>query len=296
MSKVDELRKKYGSVTTTTFNRFVEGDKTPTKKYLEYMLKSWVNRQENWCPSTSTGLIKLVNEFDSLLPYIENKDIYSKEYNDLSLLKISLTKANEIKEEKTFDRDQHVLVLDETDEYLLLQPKTHRGSLRYGAGTRWCTASKNNPSTFVSHQKAGCLVYLIDKKGDKGKNYNKIAFYFRNSQSFLSERFEIYNANDSQVKDNSLLSNGWKFETLVKLTFIYRTFASEWDKTRTAIQNIENVNNILSAINFDTLSKSVEIVEKSSYSDYISDVRSSIEQFINNIKKFENARFTTAEN
>ena len=296
MSKVDELRKKYSSVTTATFNRFVQGDKTPTKKYLEYMLKSWVNKEKNWCPSTSPSLIRLVNEFDSLLPYIENKDIYSKDYNDVSLLKVTIARAEEIREEKTFNREEHVLVLDETDEYLFIQPKTHRGSLRYGAGTRWCTASRNNPSTFESHKKSGCLVYLIDKSGNKGKNYNKIAFYFRNGLGFLNEGFEIYNANDSRVRDNVVLSNGWKYETLLKLTFIFRTFALEWYNTRTAIQNIENVKNILNAINFNTLSKSMEVVEKSSYSDYISDVRSSIEQFINNIKKFENARFTTAEN
>ena len=32
MSKVDELRSKYSTVSTATFNKFVEADKTPTKK------------------------------------------------------------------------------------------------------------------------------------------------------------------------------------------------------------------------------------------------------------------------
>ena len=296
MSKVEELRKKYISITTTTFNRFVEGDKTSTKKYLEYMLKSWDNRSKNFCPSTSAALIKLVNKFDSLLPFIQNKDIYAKEYSDISLLKVVIARAEEIKDEKTFVRDEHVLVLEETDEYLLIQPKTHRGSLKYGAGTRWCTASKGNPNVFENHKKGGCLVYLIDKKGDKGKNYNKVAFYFRNGGGYFSESFEIYNANDSRVKDLAVIGGNWRQETIMRLSFIFRSFASEWHKTRTAIQNIENVTNILNAIDFNTLSKSMEVVEKSSYSDYISDVRSSVEQFINNLKNFQNARFTTTKN
>ena len=81
MSKVDELRKKYPNVTTVTFNKFVNGDKTNTKKYLPFMLKTWVNR--NGYINTSADLVKLVNMFDELLPYIENKDIYSKNYENI---------------------------------------------------------------------------------------------------------------------------------------------------------------------------------------------------------------------
>jgi len=41
MSKVEELRLKYPKVTKPTFNKFVDADFTPTKKYLEFMLKTW---------------------------------------------------------------------------------------------------------------------------------------------------------------------------------------------------------------------------------------------------------------
>lgn len=296
MSKIDELRKKYSGVTTASFNRLVEGDKTPTKKYLEYMLKSWSNRDKNFCPTNTASLIKLVNDFDSLLPYISNKDIYDKEYSDVSMLRVIIARAEEVKEEKTFNRDEHVLVLDETDEYLFIQPKTHKGSLRYGAGTKWCTASKYNPSTFESHKKSGCLVYLIDKAGNKEKNYNKVAFYFRNPSSYFNSHFEVYNANDTSVKDTNVISAGWKMETIMKLSFIFRCFSIEWSKTRTALSEIEKVQSILKTIDFNSLSKSMEVVEKSSYSDYISNVQNEIGEFINNIKTFQNARCITTQN
>ena len=42
MSKVEELRKNYSRISETTFKKFVNGDNTPTKKYLKYMLDSWM--------------------------------------------------------------------------------------------------------------------------------------------------------------------------------------------------------------------------------------------------------------
>ncbi len=82
MSKVDDLRQKYQIVAKSTFNKFVEGDKTPTKKYLEYMLKAWTERQDYTHKRTIGGIIENVLLFDALISYIENKDIYSKEYSD----------------------------------------------------------------------------------------------------------------------------------------------------------------------------------------------------------------------
>ena len=148
MSKVDELRKKYPNVTTVTFNKFVNGDKTNTKKYLPFMLKTWVNR--NGYISTSADLVKLVNMFDELLPYIENKDIYSKDYENIKYFVDVINKAVDVKEEKSFVREEHVNILEETDEYILLQPKTHKGSLVYGAKTRWCR-SEEHTSELQSH-------------------------------------------------------------------------------------------------------------------------------------------------
>ena len=45
MAKIDELRKKYPNVVMSVADRFFEGDKTPTKKYLEFMFKIFFG----WC-------------------------------------------------------------------------------------------------------------------------------------------------------------------------------------------------------------------------------------------------------
>ena len=58
MSKVEELKAKYPKITAAVFNRFVEGDKTKTKKYLPFMLKTWVNKTSEI--TNSIHLIQLV--------------------------------------------------------------------------------------------------------------------------------------------------------------------------------------------------------------------------------------------
>ena len=83
MSKVAELREKYQKVTNYIFEKLESGDQTKTKKYLEYMLKTWSNKKECNYPSNSyMKLVNTVNEFDKLLPYIQNKDIYHPDYYD----------------------------------------------------------------------------------------------------------------------------------------------------------------------------------------------------------------------
>ena len=212
MSKVDELRSKYSTVSTATFNKFVEADKTPTKKYLEYLLKSWISRSQNSSPNTTQGLIKLVLEFDQLLPYITNKDIYAKEFTDISYLKLVIARAEEVKEEKTFVKEDHVSVLLENEEFLLLQPLTHRGSLRYGSQTKCCTASKNDPDVFRRYNRNGLLFYLIDKKETKTKNYNKVAFYLAFNNDAITGGLQIYNSSDSHVYSDNLTDGGWSEE------------------------------------------------------------------------------------
>ena len=116
MSKIDDLRVKYSSLKPDSFNRLVNGDETPTKKYAEFLLKTWSNRANNACVRTIDNLIDLVKKFDGLLPYIIEKDIYHKSYFNINVLKNVVNVAEEEKDSKTFDRADHVEVLYEDDE------------------------------------------------------------------------------------------------------------------------------------------------------------------------------------
>lgn len=292
MSKVEELRSKYSNLTAATFTKFVDGDKTPTKKYLEFMLRTWTNRNENFCPSTVASLISLVKNFDELLPYIENKDIYSKDYYDVSILKLVIVRAQEIKEEKTFVKEEHVLILDDTEEYILVQPLSHRGSLRYGAQTRWCTAAKNEVSTFARYAKSGLLVYLIDKKGDKSSSYKKVAFHQNYSYDIITSGLNIFNSNDSEVSSDTLLSSGWSEEVVLRATTIYKIMFSKEKKLKKSKDYINNFSETITKLNFDSLVEHVSLLEQSKTNDYTSTIKEQISSLLNKLNEINYARFT----
>ena len=263
MSKITDLREKYSKVTESTFNRIVESDKTATKKYCDFLLKTWSNRSENGCPSTINGLVKLVDSFNELLPYIPCKDIYDGRYGDIYCLERVLEEAAALKDEKTFVREEHVNVLDETDDYLFVQPITHKGSLKYGANTRWCTASKNNPATFNSYAKSALLAYLIDKTDKTTPQYRKLAFYSNWNNGGVTNNIEIYNTSDSTCQDKSIMSGGWSDETLLKMVTIYRMKFITHKKIKDSIDAVNSFGNTLKRLDFDLLKDSLEKLEQS---------------------------------
>jgi hypothetical protein len=293
MSKVDELRSKYSTISLATFNKFVEADKTSTKKYLEYFLKSWVSRSQNSCPNTTQGLISLVLQFDQLLPYIPNKDIYAKEFSDVSYLKLVIARAEEVKEEKTFVREDHATVYMENEEFLLLQPLTHRGSLRYGAQTKWCTASKNDPDVFRRYNRNGLLFYLIDKKETKTKNYNKVAFYLAFTNDVIASGIQIYNSADSHVYTDNLTDGGWSEEEIMRLTTLFRLVFLREKKLKKSKDFVTQFSDTLTKLNFESLLEHLGILEQNRKIDYISDIQ---EKINNLVKNLNDARFTTAKN
>jgi hypothetical protein len=285
MSKVDELRAKYPKVTNAVINKFIEGDKTKTKKYLPFMLKTWVDRTSEI--TNSTHLVQLVNMFDELLPYIENKDIYHKDYGSITHFLSVLNDAMVDKEENTFNRDEHAEVIEETDDYILLHPKTHRGSLKYGANTKWCTASKNSPSTFTSYSKNGFLVYLLSKK-DKGPVYTKLAFYIRKHQDMMTGFIECYNMADKEFETGLLIDgNYWEADTLFKLITKIRLKAYQYQKLMVSKERIEDVLIRLESVNFETLTSSIEVLEKMNNIDYISNAKQKINDFVSKLEKIK---------
>lgn len=288
MSKIDELKNKYSSITNQMFEKFVEGDTTPTKKYLEFLLKCWSKRQTNGCVRTSTLLIELVSKFDSLLPYIENKDIYHKDYSWIPNLQRIVENAETEKDLKTFDRTDHVEVLYEDDKILFIIPKTHKGSLKYGASTRWCTASKSNEGTFKNYTKSGLLAYLIDKTDKTDKVYKKLAFYSSWSEGGVTNGVAIYNTSDHTCHDKAIIRGGWDDETLLKMMTFYRLKFITYKKIKESIDNVNSFGATLKRLNFDLLKDSLEKLEQSIEPSYISNLKENIDSFLEklNTKKY----------
>lgn len=94
---------------------------------------------------------------------IVNKDIQQYDsWNDI----IDATCMAEIKQ-KEKEYKKQIITLHDDEEWLLLKPLSFDASLTYGAATKWCTASKNNPEYFDRYSTNGVLVYILNRKTNK---------------------------------------------------------------------------------------------------------------------------------
>jgi hypothetical protein len=283
MSKVDNLREKYQKINNTTFQKFVNADTTPTKKYLEFYLKVWSNTVHRRM-ITIDKLIKMVNQFHELLPYVsdDSKDIYSLDIISLSGVIYS---AEKTKDEKGFNREEHIHVIEENDNYLILSPKTFKGSLKYGYGTKWCTASKDNPNYFTKYSKEGTLVYVIYKKEVKRNNVQKVAFYLKNKDCPYTGTIEIYNQSDTITLGNEMVKSGWSSENVFRVTTLIRGYMVKAREIKTAIESVEHVTKLLSSIDIINLAENLTIIELTKNNDYTLKVKETVNEFIEKLKQ-----------
>jgi hypothetical protein len=255
MAKIDELKIKYPKVTTTVSNTFFNGDVTPTKKYLEYMFKYWANRNR-FDPYSSKDIVKMVNKFDMLLPYIQNKDIYSKQYEAINQLEIVVNESEKIKLEKEFIREDHVDVIFENDDFLLLRPKTFQGSNKYGANTKWCTTGRNQ-NYFKDYMRSSFLIYLISKK-ERSKNYNKVAFLTGKVHTLINP-IKIWNQMDTEISnEGTLIKNGWGAFEIFEIFSKIRAYCYEESYKETIKGEINGVITKLESIDIDNFFKNID--------------------------------------
>jgi hypothetical protein len=145
----------------------------PHPKYLDYALNYSCCGNYGGSPVDIDNLLRNFHRL-SEKGYIENKDIYSPEYkitedsmgfaraeNLINVVEEAM-KLEEIKEkEKELQKD--VDKIYEDSRWRVVVPKSHKASCYYGAGTKWCTTSKDNPNYFKTYTNKAVLFYLIDK-------------------------------------------------------------------------------------------------------------------------------------
>lgn len=293
MSKVDELKNKYSRLTSPTFQKISDGDKTPTKKYLEFMLNLWTNRTQRNGPPVINKMTDIVQRFENCLPYISNKDIYSKDYYDFNNLEDVVYDAENARDEKTFSMNEHCEVIEETESYLLIRPLTIRGSLKYGANTKWCTASKKYPTQFENYTNRGLLLYLISKNKTIGDGVNKVALYSEYHSNPISSSISVYDTYDKLISDVKLIEKGWKMEELFKIVTYFRSRLFELSLTKKSRDFVSNFTTLIGNLNLTDLQKHVKTLESTRNNSYISELDSTIKDFIKNLKLIQDGFINT---
>ena len=281
MGKIDDLRARYYKVNKITFQRIVSGDTTPTKKYLEYMLKIWETKSDFL---TIDMLIRKVTLFEELLPFIENKDIYSRVYKDFNYLSEVVSAAQAKRDDNQYIRDEHVDVLVECENYLLVSPKTYEGSLKYGASTKWCTASTSTDQSFRDYTRTGVLCYLIDKTHRIQKNYEKVGIHISSIDEILITQAKMYNVVDAEVTTRTLVNSGWSLEDLVIILTKVRVYGVERSLVKKAEENIKTAIKTIESFNIEEIFKSITYIESQDTIN-LDEQKNTINQFIEELQK-----------
>jgi len=283
MNKVEKIKEKYKStIPTRTFNLLANGDTTSTKKYLEYMCSVWPSVRK------SSLIVNTIKEFDTLLPYITNKDIYSFPYTAFVNLLATVEQAKIDKEEKTFNRSEHADVLIENDDYILLVPLTYRGSLKYGANTKWCTASKHTQHSFNRYTQEGYLFYLIRKKPNNNL-WDKVAFYLEHSDGIFGQ-IEIYISSDSQVVGKAfLLSSDWLVSQFAEVYAAINTYVFKNEVLRVKKKEVQDFVKVVEKLNLTKVLESYNFIKQMGESEHVvSEVNSDFKVLVDKIKSMRN--------
>lgn len=290
IKKIESLREKYGPFVESTFKRLIEGDPSDNFKYTEFLLRTWSKRNTNNCPSNTLDLIKYIHAFDALLPYIEvqDRDIYSKKYYDIENLEHVIISAEEKKEESTFNREEHCEVYVENDEYIFLSPKTFRGSMKYGANTKWCTASKKNPATFDRYKNDGFLCYLINKNNNINGLSNKVAIYCDlRVNPYSGGDLMIFNIRDVQVNETIMIKDGWDEDELFKIFMIYRRIFAEKKKYKNSKEYVSKFIKKIDSLDFDEFNNHVKSLTNGQDINFIDSITNKFKIINEKIKQLD---------
>ena len=195
--------------------KLIDGDPSATKKYSEWMIKQMISLGDPITFSVADNVnlfIDLIESFHKSATAIKPEDIDYAEstssFVDASKIKSSPKDINKysiwgLQAVMNAVRQRQIMVqkekevkgesdrIYEDNRFLIVQPYSHGASCYYGAGTKWCTTTKDDTRYFDKYSEEGNLFYIIDKSS-KDSTWGKMALFVRSSG-----KTEVYDQKDS---------------------------------------------------------------------------------------------------
>jgi hypothetical protein len=221
-NRIDDVKKKFPTLDPAIIDYFVTVDPSGNNKYLEWMAKAMTHRPTtdsimdiidnyNWndgyWEDVASYIGDIVKKFHQLLPYMVHTneqgkkegttDLYLYKFTDSEMihyLKFDIDRAQERKDKK----DELKKYKSEVDKifddknWLVVRAKTWEASCHYGAGTKWCTTSRDTDSHFKRETDRQFLIYVINKNKTSDDPLYKVAWqipYNRKINKYM--RFEL---------------------------------------------------------------------------------------------------------
>lgn len=189
---------KPGFVDQATFDQLKALDPTPTFKYLEKIIGFYLNDKVH-----IKELGQVVSRFHTLLNrnQVKTRDINAfKSFNDLrSETQSSETQYALKKEIKSRSKDYDRVYEDR--DWIVIIPRTHEASCKYGAGTKWCTSAED-AGHYKSYTEIGItLYYIISKKFTKENRFYKMAV----AVNYFDDGMKCFDSLDDSISFEKVL-------------------------------------------------------------------------------------------
>jgi hypothetical protein len=202
-SRESDFLKKYRTKFSTDDAKkiyLLSRDLSSNHKYLDFIGK--VTNNENI--DENLELVKnTIQKFIKYQTQLDEKDI--NKYEDLSDV-IDAIKNHENKVKRSVTKLDDAEIVYEDNQFTVINPKNHKASCYYGAGTKWCTAAKDNESHFNTYNVDGKLFYIIDKTAKSSDPFYKVALLL----NYDGEK-KYFDAKDNEFKDGWLLGTSeWR--------------------------------------------------------------------------------------
>ena len=245
-NRIDDVKKKFPTVNDDIIDFFVRNDPSGNQKYLEWMVKAFAHLPTVHSINgellgytqakhgtaftephieTANEIINLIKDFHQLLPYMVHTnedgkkegttDLYQYKFIDsesIHHLNFDLSQAKERKEKKEKEKElrKGIDKIYEDKNWLVVRPKNWESSCHYGAGTKWCTTSKETSNHFTRETVNNFLIYVINKNLYNSNDDYKVAWqipYTKNVDVIINPlNFEVkmtglrlWNAQDNDI-------------------------------------------------------------------------------------------------
>ena len=145
--EVKDILKRRLNVSSSKINKFTDFQILSMWRFLDNFDINDIITYQKFCELNERGLI----ESNDLSRYSSFDEI------------ISATSIAELKSHEK-ELEKQIKVIHTDKEWTVIRPLTGNSSMKYGSGTKWCTASTKNPDYFFRYSKRGILLYIINKK------------------------------------------------------------------------------------------------------------------------------------
>ena len=244
-NRLEDVKKKYPEIDSITIEQLASRDPSGNNKYLDWMVKQkklgritptiikYVNlfhknvnkltkeffdelikeKKWQWMLTDNSPIAKVFQKI-----YKSPKDINNYEDFDMT---VSILTAADSKLTKSEVKKLEANVLYNSDDLLIMIPKSHRASCYYGAGTKWCTTNKESDGHFKNYTNKGTLIYIINKKEPETNPWYKTAILIEKSNG----KVQAYDAPDHPTDINvaaEKLGSNWEIIRDVIVEYLYK--------------------------------------------------------------------------